>query len=96
MIRIESGAFVGILIYTPYIYAYNDRYIWITLLEYYYIFIIVAIVAVIFILDVLYKTEISCDSTRYKWVVVTFFVSGKRKYHFLKLIYASIYMLWKA
>ena len=45
-------SFVVILIYTPYIYAYNDRYIRITLLEYYYIFIIVAIVAVIFILDV--------------------------------------------
>ena len=52
---------VVILIYTPYIYAYNDRYIRITLLEYYYIIIIVAIGAVIFILDVLYL----CDSTRY-------------------------------
>ena len=56
---------VVILFYTPYIYVYNDRYIRITLLEYYYIFIIIAIVAVIFILDVLYKTEISCDSARY-------------------------------
>ena len=52
---------VVILIYTLYYYVYNDRYVRITLLEYYYIFIIVATVAVIFILDVLYF----CDSTRY-------------------------------
>ena len=76
------GGYVVILIYTPYIYAYNDRYIRITLLEYYYIFIIVATVAVIFIL-----VEISCDSTRYykryKVVVAVSLRILLRKYHFL-------------
>ena len=43
------------------IYAYNDRYVRVILLEYYYIFIKVHILVDTFILDVLYF----CDSTKY-------------------------------
>ena len=55
MCRLKStqlfASIVVMLIYTPYYYVYNERYVRMTLLEYYYICIIVA---VIFILDVLY------------------------------------------
>ena len=40
---------VVIFIYTPYYYAYKDRYIRITLLEYYLIIILTYILVVIFI-----------------------------------------------
>ena len=40
------------LIYAPYYYVYKDRYVRITLLEYYYIFILLATLLVIFILCV--------------------------------------------
>ena len=58
---VDQNRSVVILIYTPYYYVYNDRYVRITLLEYYYIFIKVGILVDMFILDVLYF----CDSTRY-------------------------------